>query len=513
MSNISLNTGLRALLSARYVLDTIGHNLANAATPGYSRQHVQLSAGLPLNVGGVLIGSGVNTERVQRSVDQLLGRRILSQQSVMGGLSSQLGGLSELEALFGEPGPGGLGELLDGFFSGVSELSTSPQDSVLQTGLAQSALAMTERFNELGRHLSGAGTDAEAEVETRVESVNMYAAEIARLNLEISETEASGLPANDLQDQRDLLLGKLSELVDVQTVDGPNHSIRVMVSGNTLVSAGNAQRMDVERDSTGALQVKLDGSTGYLPVQGGAIGGLLELSREFAPELRSRLDELARQMILNVNRVRSPGIPADGPFTTLVASNALTDFDQDGNVTDELLSNAGLPFDVRNGSLYVNVVEEATGNLERRRIDISMTHTTVRDFLDELDSISNLRADLDAQGRVRITAGSGYGFDFSRRVDAHPDTAGTFGGGRASLGTGAEGPFALADGDTLDFTVNAGGTPVSFQLTLDQGDTRCDEPTLRRLHRSTRGWPQRPERWAMACLPPCRRWCWRSLFR
>ena len=83
-----------------HVLDTIGHNLANAATPGYSRQHVQLSAGVPLRVGGLLIGSGVNADQVQRSVDALLGRRIMSQRGVMGGLHSRLGGLSELEALF-----------------------------------------------------------------------------------------------------------------------------------------------------------------------------------------------------------------------------------------------------------------------------------------------------------------------------------------------------------------------------------------------------------------------------
>jgi flagellar hook-associated protein FlgK len=468
--SISLNTGLRALLSARYVLDTIGHNIANANTPGYSRQNVQLSTAIPVNIGGLLIGSGVSTDQIQRSVDQLLGRRIQGQQSVMGSLQSRLGGLSQLESLFGEPGPGGLGQLLDGFFSSVSELSTAPDDSVLQTGLAQAALAMTERFNEIGNSLATAGIDAEAEIEARIESANMYAAEIATLNQQIGEVESGGLPANDLKDQRDLLLGKLSELVDTKTVDGPNGSVRVMVSGNTLVSSGRAHRMEVTKDTNGLLQVQLEGSTGNLPVEGGAIGGLLELSRELAPELRSRLDELAHQMILNANRVHSTGVPADGAFTNLVSSNVLEDFDQDGKVTDELLSNAGLPFDVTNGSVYVNVVDEATGSLEKHRIDISQTHTTVQDFLDSLNAISNVSAGLDAQGHVRITSSSGHGFDFSRRIDTHPDSAGTFGSGQASLGTGAQGPFALADGDTLDITVNSGGTPLSFQISFAQGD-------------------------------------------
>ena len=114
MSNIALNTGLKALLSARYVLDTIGHNISNANTPGYSRQRVDLAPGVPLAVRGLMIGTGVDSVLVERSFNQLLGRRILAQTSVMGGLSSQLTNLSEIESLFGEPGEGGLSALLDG---------------------------------------------------------------------------------------------------------------------------------------------------------------------------------------------------------------------------------------------------------------------------------------------------------------------------------------------------------------------------------------------------------------
>src|SRR5262247_1576277 len=100
MSNIGINTALKALLSARYVLDTIGHNIANANTVGYSRQSVELGSALPVQLGNLLIGGGVDASRVQRAVDELLGRRIQGQRAVLGALTTQRGGLSDVEALF-----------------------------------------------------------------------------------------------------------------------------------------------------------------------------------------------------------------------------------------------------------------------------------------------------------------------------------------------------------------------------------------------------------------------------
>ena len=146
MTSISLNTGLRALLSAQYVLDTIGHNIANANTPGYSRQRVQLASALALRTHGLVIGGGVDAGRVERSVNALLGRRILAQRSVMGGLEVRLGTLAEIEASFGEPGLGGLGDLIDGFFSAVSGLSTAPEDPIQRNALVQSAQSLTGRL-------------------------------------------------------------------------------------------------------------------------------------------------------------------------------------------------------------------------------------------------------------------------------------------------------------------------------------------------------------------------------
>jgi len=470
MSILGLNTGLKALLSARYVLDTIGHNIANANTPGYSRQRVGLGSAPPIQLGNLLIGGGVDAGSIQRSVDQLLGRRIQGQNSLLGSLEAQRGGLSEIESLFAEPSENGLGGMLDGFFASLSKLSTTPSDPILRTNVVQATQSLTARFRDLSQALGTTGNDALADISSRVDEVNQLADEVVSLNQKIGETESVGTPANDLRDRRDVALERLSRLVDTTTADGPNGSVRVMVAGNTLVGSARANHLSVANDADGRAALRIRGASGLVPVAGGEIGGLLRLGGELAPGYRARLDALAHQTILALNRVHTTGMPTDGAFQTLTGANALTDFDQDGRVQDELLSNAGLPFDVSSGSLYVNVSDRETGAIEKHRIDISATHTTVQDLVDALDSIPHLSAGVDTSGRLRVSADSGFGFDFSRRIDGEPDPEGLFGGARPTLGTAASEPFALADGDTLDLTVATGGAPVSLSLTFAAAD-------------------------------------------
>ena len=470
MTNIALNTGLRALISSQFVLDTVGHNIANANTPGYSRQRVDVNASTPVPAGGLLIGNGVNSDAVQRTVDELLNRRIRNQVNSSGSLDAQLGGLQEIEAVFDEPSDSSISALMDGFFSSVSELTSDPSDAIRRTGVVQAAVSLTSQINGVATRLNSITADTELEVQTRVDEVNRLGAQIAELNVQIGETQAVGLDANDLADERDRALGELAQLIDVETIDGSNGAINVLVAGNTLVSSSRANQMEVDRDNNGALRVSLEGSTGYVPATGGSIGGLLELGQTVGPGLREQLDTLARNLIQEVNRVHSIGIPSSGPMTQLAGAYGFEDQDGDGRVRDELVSRGGLPFDVSSGRLWVNVTDLETGSVERNAIDVSATHTTVQDLLDSLNEIDGLSAELDSFNRLRLVAGAGLGFDFSPRLDPDPDAEGTFGGGRASLGSGVDGPFGLADGDTLDLTADPGGAAVPFTITFQRED-------------------------------------------
>jgi len=462
VSSLGLDIGLRALLTSQAALDTIGHNIANANTPGFSRRNLHISSSPAVRVGDLMLGTGVRADVVQRTVDELLGRRMLLQVSSLGRLDARLAGLEQADAYLGEGSSTGMTSLLEAFFGSLSALSASPDDQVLRSDAVQSTAELTGRFNEVDSNLNILRRDLLVKVQALTESVNLLAERVAVLNEEISMTEASGVEASDLRDQRDLALSQLSELIDVKAYEDANGAVRVLAAGGLLAHSGGHNRLEVATDVDGAVGLRLAGGEVFLPVAGGQIGGSLGLLNDFMPGLRGKMDAFAHQLVLEVNRKHSTGIPASGPLHLLVSQNAVLDQDLDGDVLDELLGSAGLPFDVQDGELYVNVTDEATGALTRHRIEIDAGRTTVGDLLDELNAIGGISATLTAEGRVSILAQTGSGFDFSRRLDPDPDPIGSFGGGRATLGTGGSGPFGLADGDSIDLVGPAGPITVVF---------------------------------------------------
>lgn len=465
MAGIGLHIGLRGLLAAQSALETVGHNVANAGTEGYSRQRLHLTAARALERNGLRFGAGVDASVVRRMTDQLLTRRIVTQTSVVGKLDALLAGMSGVEAVLGEPNGLGVGALVDELLARMSDLSTSPEDAALRTGVAQSAADVTAQLRRMAGELTDLQRSAAEGVALAVTQVNALAGEIAGLNREIAKEEAAGVPANDLRDARDLAVTRLAKQIDVTAHETQSGAVQVQVAGQLLVGPTQARALRVEAGE-GGVELFVKGGTKPVDVTGGEIGALLRLSREFAPDLRAEIDLFAHGMILQLNRAHSTGVPASGGFRSLIGTFSIEDRDGDGDRTDELLSAAGLPFDVQSGELFVHVQNAASGLVETRRIAIDADRTTVGDLLATLQDAGHLSASLDSLGRVRIAADAGHTFDFSRRLDRQPALAGTFGGRRASYGSALAGPFDLAAGSTLVLQ----GPSSSFTVTFDPAD-------------------------------------------
>ncbi|MBK7878630.1 MAG: flagellar hook-associated protein FlgK [Planctomycetes bacterium] len=466
MASVSLNIGLKALLTAQSALDTVGHNVSNANTPGYSRQSLQISASPSILVRGIAIGNGVDANIVLRTADDLLTRRLVQQTASIQQLETRVNGMTQVEALLGEPGERGLNALMQSFFSSLSSLAASPEDVVLRTGLVQSTQSVTSRFQELAGSLATVRSDSARQVEAQVDRVNTLADQIAGLNREIGGFEGTGVPANDLRDQRDEALKKLGELLNISYTENPGGTVTVLASGAVLVGSGRAYDMSAAVKTDGSVTVRVEGNPNPVNVRGGTIGGLVTLSQDFIPSLRERFNTLAKSLIFELNRAHSTGIPASGSFQAITGAYSIQDQDQDGELEDELLSSAGLPFEVQDGALYVNVVDDATGEFTTHRIDVERDATTVGDVIDAINAAPHLSAALDSFGRIQIASDDGFRFDFSRRVNPRPDGSGTFGGGAATLGAPGDGPYSLSNGDTL--TVAGPGGP--FTVTFDAND-------------------------------------------
>ena len=463
MTSLGLNIGLKSLLTAQAALDTIGNNIANANTPGYSRQNLQVSTSPGLRLRGLIQGTGVQADVIQRTVDSLLQARLVKQTSTLSRLDSRMSAMSEAEAFLGTSAGTGVAALLQQFFDGISTLSTAPEDSVLRTGAVQSAAELAERLTNLSGNAETLRRDTIQRLEANVDQVNELARRLGTLNRQISDTEVGNAGANELRDRRDEALRRLSGLVDIKAIENDRGAVRVLVGGFILVSPTTVEQMQFVNDpASGEPEIRISGSPKPVPVTGGAIGGLFDVLQDFLPDLGQDMNQFARNLILETNRVHSTGIGARGPYRMLSGTNALEDINGSGSVLDELLSNSGLPFDVVDGELYVNVTEETTGAVTKNRIAIDASRTTVGDLVNELNAIDNVSAGIDSKGRLQVFADKGWGFDFSPRLDPNPDALGSFGGGVASLATPAGGPFALSPGDTLDLVGPLGAFTVTF---------------------------------------------------
>lgn len=445
--------GLSTLRTAQAAMDLIGQNVANAATPGYSRRIALFGANDPLSLGRLSLGTGVGLLDLQRVHDALLETRLREQHHALGRLDTRGDLLRSLEGLLQEPGDSGLAARLDEMWGAFGELTSAAGDASLRDALVQSALTMTSGFRSLAGQMNSVGLAARGGVAGAVDEVNGLLAEVAAVNARIVRAQSLGSTPGDLLDVRNRLLIGLSDWVDTQVVERPDGSVDVLVDGILLASGDHARTLVTEQPADGSVIVRVAGDDKEIDVGDGRLRGYFDVLRDVLPDRLADLDEVARELILQVNRQHATSVSALGPLMQ-ITSNVTLPAGQLGDV----LAALDLPFDPVAGRLTVNVVEQATGSVTQHFIDVDPDTMTLSDLAAALESLPHLSASLDSVGRLRIAADDGYGFDFSPRLDVDPDDAGSFGSDRATITSGA-GPFALTAGDTLTLSAD-GGAPV-----------------------------------------------------
>ncbi|GAB4139427.1 MAG: hypothetical protein Fur0037_05660 [Planctomycetota bacterium] len=464
--------GLRALAAARMGIQTAGNNIANANTPGYSRQRVELMSAIPFTVArGFQVGSGVEIGDIARMVDEGLERRIRTQLGMVGAAEVDQSHYSELEGILAEP-DGGLSSMLADFFGSIGSLQSNPADRALRGGLVQTGSELAQGLNLLSRRFTALADNTFVEVSGLVRQVNEDAAAVAELNIQIMTLEAAGGTANDLRDTREQKIKEIARLIDTTAIPRDNGTVDLLIGGHLLVSGDRVTALRAARLESGGTSVTIGNGAEALGSGEGRIAALIRQERENIPSLQKRIDRMTRNMILEFNRIHTTGMPKSGPFSSLASFYGAVDGDGDGHRGDEMLNQLGLLFDVRAGALYVSVTDLATGRMERSRIDIDPASMTLEDVAAAIDGVAHLSASVDPTGRLRVNADNGYGFDFSPRLNEFPDSFGSMGGRNPSIGTGP-GPFDLS-GQTfpVGFTVTTGtaSSPVTTTVTLDASD-------------------------------------------
>lgn len=413
--------GTSALAVGNRALDLIGQNIANASTPGYRRQAVNLAS----RTTDGLTGSGVDVLTITRYTADPVRTAILRANSDNSAAAARLDVRQQVEASLAS-GSATIGDQIEKFFNGIEQLTANPTDTAVRRPVIAAAADLAGQFNSAATDIDRLRYDLGTQVTKTVDEVNGFAKQIAALNQRISGIESRGDQANDLRDQRDQLIDQLAQRIDIKTVNQPHGVVNVIATDAAVVVGEFANSFSVGPNASGNLDVLQAGSTAPVTFDSGKLGGQLREFNQDLPATRTRLDNLANEVIRGVNAVQATGVNAAGPLTAVTGTTPVAN-------PSAPLASAGLAFPVSAGTLTVSVTDTATGNRTNTALAIDPATQSQQDIATALSAVPGLTASVDpTTGKLNIAAQSGFAFDFAGRDTnppsgapvANPDTAG-----------------------------------------------------------------------------------------
>jgi len=319
--NNILDVGQRGLQAQRQGLTTTSSNIANANTPGYSRQKTQLVNQPPQMIHGLPVGSGVQVKKVMRVHDDFVQKQLVDENQMMGSLKVKSEVLSRFESLTTQEGSN-LSESLNRFFNDVRQLATNVENPSLRNVVKGSAESLVRSFNQMNHSLEMGRRELDLRVGDVVNQVNMNATEIANLNEAIMQAESRGEAPNELMDRRDMIIRDLAQKIDVQVTDDQRGQ-KTVVAGNALLVQGSHHfKLSVER--TAASGEKAAGSMSVFvhasgvpreitkSVKSGELAGLMQARDKVINPALKHLDKIAFQVANKVNDAHLEGVGFDG---------------------------------------------------------------------------------------------------------------------------------------------------------------------------------------------------------
>ncbi|MCH9695734.1 MAG: flagellar hook-associated protein FlgK [Gammaproteobacteria bacterium] len=334
-----LNTSLTGMLAFQKALDITGHNIANANTPGYSRQVANFTARPGTGSGNGYIGAGTQIASIERMYDAMQTEQLRTSTTGYSRLNT-LSNLSGRVDILLADADTGLNSSLQSYFNSMQDLANDPSSIPTRQALLGEADGLASRFQALDGRLSELEAEVNNRIELSVNDINRLASSIADVNQKIALTNGSGAQPNDLLDERDSLVMQLSAQVSVATTLQDDGTMNVFIgSGQSLVLGADARQLGVagsEFDRT-RMTVTYLGAAGNTPIDtsstGGNLGGLLEYRSRILDPTRQSLGQTAIAFAASINEQHSVGMDLRGnlggdlfsvsPPTILTSSNNL----------------------------------------------------------------------------------------------------------------------------------------------------------------------------------------------
>ena len=314
-----LSVGQSALSAAQVGLVTTGHNIANAATPGYNRQVVMQGAVSGQDAGFGFVGKGTEVTGVRRVYSEFLSNQVTSTQTSKGQLDSYYGQIQQINNMLADS-KSGLSPSLQDFFASVQSTTSDPNSSAARQSMLSSANTLAGRFQNMDAQLNELRQGVNAEIGSSVANINVYAQQIGKLNDAIEKVmnNGGGTP-NDLLDQRDQAVSELSKEIKVNVVKQGN-TFNVMIgSGQPLVVGNRTYNLSVAQSPTDAGRAEVAYEINGKPVvlaedslTGGTLGGVMEFRAKTLDQTQNALGRVAITLATEFNNQHALGQDQNG---------------------------------------------------------------------------------------------------------------------------------------------------------------------------------------------------------
>lgn len=465
-----IELGKRSIMANTDAITTAGHNISNANTEGYSRQRVQIKEFDPLYKPDLeraeragMIGQGVDVQSINRIRDELLDSRIVAQANTESYWQTRSDYYNMIEQIYNEPDDVSVRSNMDKFWESWQELSINPESKASRQAVVTRAETLTDSIKQRWESLQGIGNLLEGDIEATVKQVNSITRQIANINGEIVRSRAMGDNPNDLLDRRDLLVDKLSELVNISTDQRDGDEFMVHVDGRVIVQGAVSRDLELQPryDDTGYSKIVWADTGNDANFSGGKLGALVEL-RDV--DVRSEIQSL-NTMTMNFSDL------VNDVHRNAVGANKVTGLDF--FVQHSFVENANGNFD-RNGdgTLDTSYVFRMSGTNELDKqqqvgiegvmtfngtmgnVQVPYFHTdTVETVIARInDSTSEVKAYLDKNNNLVLKATTSAQSENPDFVIRHVEDSGYFLSGYAGIlsANGEEGAYNFAQADAVN---------------------------------------------------------------
>jgi len=316
-----IEIGLRALLTHKQVLDVTGHNIANAATPGYSRQQVSISATEPWarpdaynSTSAGQVGTGVNLDSIQRVRDAFLDDRFRQATAAAGDWGIQRDTITEIESLLGEPSDTGLRAILDELWASFYELANNPENLAARSSVVERATILTDSYNRMHEELVNMRASADLSIRAKVDAINSLTDQIATLNADIVRIRATGKTTSDLLDRRDALVDDLAKIVDLTVREEGDGSLSVALGGGIIVAGPDAFELEPVDNpaNSGFADIVWEGGIASARMTGGELAGYFTARDDVIPRVMDGLNTLLTSISNEINLLHQAGFDLNG---------------------------------------------------------------------------------------------------------------------------------------------------------------------------------------------------------